>query len=65
MKTQSALLALSVLVGASLAKTVPQNVQNLYNSIKNQKKCNNVLQGGFYALGDGKNGKHRFIYLVY
>lgn len=56
MAPRSALLALSIFAGASLARTVPQNVRNLYNSIKAQGQCTNVLQGGFYALEDGSNG---------
>ncbi|KAI1172702.1 chitosanase [Nemania sp. FL0916] len=54
MHPQSTFVVLSALVGASLAKDIPQNVQDLYNSIKSQKKCSDVLQGGFYALEDGK-----------
>ncbi|KAI3335184.1 chitosanase [Ustulina deusta] len=55
MAPRSALLALSILAGASLARDVPQNVRALYNSIKSQGECSNVLQGGFYALEDGSN----------
>ncbi|GAP84752.1 putative glycoside hydrolase family 75 protein [Rosellinia necatrix] len=55
MARRSALLALSALVGASVARDVPQNVRDLYNSIKSQGQCTNVLQGGFYALEDGSN----------
>ncbi|KAI1127166.1 chitosanase [Nemania abortiva] len=55
MAPRSVLLALSALAGASLARDVPQNVRDLYNSIKAQGECSNVLQGGFYALEDGSN----------
>ncbi|KAI1113812.1 chitosanase [Nemania sp. NC0429] len=55
MAPPSLLLALALFAGASLARTVPQNVRNLYNSIKAQGQCTNVLKGGFYALEDGSN----------
>ncbi|KAI8628286.1 chitosanase [Xylariaceae sp. FL1651] len=48
-------LALSALIGATLARDIPQNVQNLYNNIKSQGQCSNILQGGFFALEDGSN----------
>ncbi|KAI0197981.1 chitosanase [Astrocystis sublimbata] len=55
MAPKSVLLALSAFVGASLARDVPQNVRDLYDSIVGQGACSNVLQGGFYALQDGSN----------
>ncbi|KAI0466804.1 chitosanase [Xylaria cf. heliscus] len=55
MAPRFALLALLAFVGDSLARDVPQNVRDLYNSIKSQGVCSNVLQGGFYALEDGTN----------
>ncbi|KAI0813791.1 chitosanase [Xylaria sp. FL0064] len=55
MAPRSALLALSALAGASLARDVPQNIRDLHNNIKSQGECSNVLQGGFYALEDGSN----------
>ncbi|KAI0538472.1 chitosanase [Xylaria digitata] len=55
MAPRSALLALSALAGVTLARDVPQNVQDLYNSIKGEGECSNVLQGGFYTLEDGSN----------
>ncbi|KAI1422273.1 chitosanase [Xylaria sp. FL1777] len=51
----STLLALAALAGVSTARDVPDNVRNLYNKIKHQGQCSNVLKGGFYALEDGKN----------
>ncbi|KAI1820809.1 chitosanase [Xylaria intraflava] len=48
-------LAFSALVSAALAKDVPQNLKKLYDNIKSQGKCSNVLQGGFYALDDSKD----------
>ncbi|KAI1361779.1 chitosanase [Xylaria arbuscula] len=53
MAPRSAILALSALAGAALARDVPQNVRDLYNSIKNQGECSNVLAGGFFALSEG------------
>ncbi|KAI3317433.1 chitosanase [Xylariaceae sp. AK1471] len=55
MAPPSRLLALSALVGASLARDVPQGVRNLYNSIKAKGQCSNILQDGFYALEEGSN----------
>ncbi|RWA03378.1 hypothetical protein EKO27_g11725 [Xylaria grammica] len=57
-----ALSALSALAGVSLAKDIPQNVRDLYDSIRGQGECSNVLQGGFYALEDGSDDSHGIIY---
>lgn len=62
MAPRSTLLVLSAFVGAALARDVPQNVRDLYNSIKNQGECSNVLQGGFFALSDGSGGALRYPY---
>ncbi|KAI8958115.1 glycoside hydrolase family 75 protein [Daldinia sp. FL1419] len=39
----------SLLVGGTLARHVPSNVRNFYNSIKSNGQCNSPLASGFYS----------------
>ncbi|KAI1082702.1 glycoside hydrolase family 75 protein [Whalleya microplaca] len=49
------LLSLSLLLGSSLARDVPSNIQKLYKDIKSQGQCNNKLASGFYSTEEGDN----------
>ncbi len=49
MKTSSPVLLAALLAEAALSRQIPQNVRNLYDSIRVQKACNNELRGGFYS----------------
>ncbi|KAI0173552.1 glycoside hydrolase family 75 protein [Hypoxylon sp. FL1284] len=49
------LLGLSLFLGASLARDVPANVDNLYKSIKNKGQCEKTLAKGFYSKYDNDN----------
>lgn len=51
----SHLLLASLAIQVSLARDVPTNIQNFYNSIKNSGSCKNELQTGFYATDGGPN----------
>jgi hypothetical protein len=45
-----------LLIGPAVGLDVPQNVRNLYNSIRAQGSCKNQLKGGFYSQeGDSKS----------
>ncbi|KAJ6781651.1 hypothetical protein PWT90_01401 [Aphanocladium album] len=56
MKTTASILFASLLASPVLGRQVPQNVRDLYNSIRAQKSCHNELKGGFYSQeGDSKN----------
>ncbi|OAA73096.1 glycoside hydrolase family 75 protein [Akanthomyces lecanii RCEF 1005] len=56
MKTSSPALLAALLAEAALGRQIPQNVRNLYDSIRVQKACNNELKGGFYSQEqDSKN----------
>ncbi|OTA98053.1 glycoside hydrolase family 75 protein [Hypoxylon sp. CI-4A] len=43
------LIGASVFLGTSLARDVPSNVRNFYNSIKSQGECSSALASGFYS----------------
>lgn len=49
MKTSSSLLLAGLLASPALGRQVPQNVRDLYNSIRAQGSCKNELKGGFYS----------------
>ncbi|KAL7934681.1 glycoside hydrolase family 75 protein [Trichoderma chlorosporum] len=56
MRSFDALLLAALAASPALARQIPSNVQSLYNSIRAQGQCNNVLKGGFYSQeGDSKN----------
>ncbi|KAI0836380.1 glycoside hydrolase family 75 protein [Hypoxylon sp. FL0890] len=42
-------LGVSMLLGTSLARDVPSNVRNFYNSIKSKGQCSSALATGFYS----------------
>ncbi|GJN81804.1 glycoside hydrolase family 75 [Purpureocillium lilacinum] len=45
-----------LMASTTTARDVPQNVRDLYNSIRSQGSCKNQLKGGFYSQeGDSKN----------
>lgn len=39
----------ALLAEAVLTRQIPQNIRDLYDSIRAQKACNNELKGGFYS----------------
>ncbi|PKS06105.1 hypothetical protein jhhlp_007939 [Lomentospora prolificans] len=49
------LLATLLLAASSLARDVPDNVRNLYDSIREKGMCSIELAGGFYSSDDGPN----------
>ncbi|KAF8851764.1 glycoside hydrolase family 75 protein [Acephala macrosclerotiorum] len=51
----SQLLLATLAIQISLAREVPTNIQNFYNSINNKGSCSNKLQTGFYATDEGSN----------
>lgn len=56
MKTASSFLLAGLLASPVLGRDVPQNLRELYNSIRAQKSCKNELKGGFYSQeGDSKS----------
>ncbi|KAI1371069.1 glycoside hydrolase family 75 protein [Hypoxylon crocopeplum] len=50
-----ALLTASVFLGASLARDVPSNIKNFYNSVKSKGQCSSKLASGFYSTYDDDN----------
>jgi hypothetical protein len=56
------LLTTGYLAGAVVARDVPANVKNLYNSIRAQGSCKNILKGGFYS--QEKDSKGTLYYLA-
>ena len=55
MKAAVTSLLLAAAAAPVLARDVPQNIKDLYNSIRGQGQCNNMLKGGFYSQeGDSK-----------
>ncbi|PNP45152.1 hypothetical protein TGAMA5MH_03203 [Trichoderma gamsii] len=56
MRSFDTLLFTALAASPALARQVPANVQSLYNSIRAQGSCKNILKGGFYSQeGDSKN----------
>ncbi|KAH0524326.1 hypothetical protein TsFJ059_006854 [Trichoderma semiorbis] len=56
MRSFDALLLAALAASPALARQIPANVQSLYNSIRAQGTCKNILKGGFYSQeGDSKN----------
>ena len=51
------LLATLLLAASSLARDVPDNVRNLYDSIREKGMCSIELAGGFYSSDDGPNSE--------
>lgn len=49
------LLSVSLFLGASMARDVPSNVKNFYNSIKSKGQCSNALASGFYSEYNNDN----------
>lgn len=50
---------LASLASAAAAKSVPANLQNLYNSITAQGSCNDQLASGFYSEDNDGGSKSR------
>lgn len=50
------LLFSSLLAAPALARGVPANIKALYDSIRSQGQCSNVLQGGFFSQEDDSKG---------
>lgn len=63
MKTPNSFLATALLAGTALGREVPQNVRELYNSIRSQQSCKNELQGGFYSQENDSKSKLRHPHL--
>ncbi|OTA00985.1 GH75 protein [Trichoderma parareesei] len=56
MRSFDALLLAALAASPALARQIPSNVQSLYNSIRAQGQCKNILKGGFFSQeGDSKN----------
>lgn len=56
MRSFDALLLAALAASPALARQIPANVQSLYNSIRAQGTCKNILKGGFYSQeGDSKS----------
>ncbi|KAH8128207.1 hypothetical protein ACSS6W_010988 [Trichoderma asperelloides] len=56
MRSFDTLLFTALAASPALARQIPANVQSLYNSIRAQGSCKNILKGGFYSQeGDSKN----------
>lgn len=51
-----ALLITGLLTTNGIARDVPSNIQALYNSIRAQGSCANVLKGGFYSQENDTKG---------
>ncbi len=58
MKTPISILLTSSLANLALGRQVPQNIRDLYDSIRAQKACGNELKGGFYSQEN--DSKSRF-----
>lgn len=52
---------LASLASAAAAKSVPANLQNLYNSIIDQGSCNDKLASGFYSEDNDGGCKSNFL----
>lgn len=50
------LLITGLLTTGGLARDVPSNIKALYNSIRAQGSCSNVLKGGFYSQENDTKG---------
>ncbi|KAI1265722.1 chitosanase [Xylariaceae sp. FL1019] len=63
------LSSLGCLASFTLARDIPDNVRSLYDSIKGNRECSNILQDGFTALYDESSdfaycqGQNGVIYL--
>ncbi|UKZ81481.1 hypothetical protein TrVFT333_009253 [Trichoderma virens FT-333] len=56
MRSFDALLLAALAASPALARQIPDNVKSLYNSIRAQGSCKNILKGGFYSQErDSKN----------
>ncbi|KAL7793739.1 glycoside hydrolase family 75 protein [Trichoderma ceciliae] len=56
MRSFDTLLLTALVASPALARQIPANVKSLYNSIRAQGQCKNILKGGFYSQeGDSKN----------
>jgi hypothetical protein len=56
MRSFDSLLLTALVASPVLARQIPANVQSLYNSIRAQGQCKNILKGGFYSQeGDSKS----------
>lgn len=56
MRSFDTLLFTALAASPALARQIPANVQSLYNSIRAQGSCKNILKGGFYSQeGDSKS----------
>lgn len=49
MRSFDSLLLTALAASPVLARQIPANVQSLYNSIRAQGSCKNILKGGFYS----------------
>ena len=56
MRSFDAILLAALAASPVLARQIPANVKSLYNSIRAQGTCKNILKGGFYSQeGDSKS----------
>lgn len=61
MRSFETLLFTALAASPALARQIPANVQSLYNSIRAQGSCKNILKGGFYSQeGDSKSKSMRW-----
>jgi hypothetical protein len=52
MKTIAATVLFGLLAGVS-GRSLPSNVKDFYNKVKNEKKCDHKLAGGFQDQSNG------------
>lgn len=63
MRSFDTLLFTALAASPALARQVPANVQSLYNSIRAQGSCKNILKGGFYSQEGDSKSKSRRLYI--